>query len=164
MGPPPPPPVFLCTLRFGGVGEGEHFRRQHKSLGNFQSGLRILITLMRIRIRNQFFTLTRIRILLMFLIKVMQIFNHWSADLSRLYLEPPRLHSQPSTAPFLASKLLNFADADSDLDPASRTRMRNPASPAHEPIKKFCTVRYGTVFQDAVKKIILPSELKGKFV
>jgi hypothetical protein len=92
-----------------------------------QPGLRICITLMRIRthlftemcIRIQLFNLMRIRIRI--LVKVMLICGHWSTDLPGLHFEPIRRHCKrprPSTATFLEPlNLLNFAfNADPDLD------------------------------------------------
>ncbi len=92
-----------------------------------KTGLRISIQLFTlVRIRIQLFTSMRIRIRILFVIKVMRICDHWSTD-------PPGLHvgrPLPSTAPFWASKLLNFdlrADQEPDFpsnvdpDPASKT-------------------------------------------
>ncbi len=59
-----------------------------------------LLTLMRIRI--YLFTLLRFRILL--LIKVMQIYDHWSTDPRKLYLATP----QPSISPFFSLWPLTF--------------------------------------------------------
>jgi hypothetical protein len=67
------------------------------------------------RIRIRFFTLMRIQIWILLLIKVMRISDYWSTDPPRLYLEPPRLHCEllrPSTPPFWSFKALNFADPD----------------------------------------------------
>ncbi len=47
-------------------------------------------TVLRIRIR--LFTLMRIRI--QFLVKVMQIYDHWSRDPPQLHFDPPRLHCE----------------------------------------------------------------------
>ncbi len=70
----------------------------------FIPGLRIRVTLIRIWIWIQLFTLMRIRMLL---IKVTGICDHWSRDPPGLYFKPPGLHCErpwPSTALFWASK------------------------------------------------------------
>jgi hypothetical protein len=58
------------------------------------AGLRIRVTLLRIRI--QLFTLMRIRILL--IIKMMRICDYWSTDPPGLHFEPPCLHFVRSMA------------------------------------------------------------------
>ncbi len=56
-----------------------------------------------------------------FLIKVMRIRDHWSADHSWPYFEPPGLHcerSWPSTALFFLDSKASDLNADPDPDPA----------------------------------------------
>ncbi len=79
------------------------------------AGFRIRITLMRIPVRIQLFTLLRIliqlftsvqfRIWILLLNKVMRICERWTTDPPGLHFESPRLHFEhplPSTAPVWA--------------------------------------------------------------
>jgi hypothetical protein len=88
---------------------------------------RIRITLMRVRIplfilmriRIRLFTLMRIRIL--FLVKVMQICDHWSEDSPRLHFDPPRLHCERKHPPLLhfePPQLIPVAMAPESTTPA----------------------------------------------
>ncbi len=73
-------------------------------------------------IRNQLFTLMRVRILILLLVKVMRICDQWFTAPPVLHFEPPCLHCErplPSMAPFWVSLNLNF---NADSHPASKYR------------------------------------------
>ncbi len=83
--------------------------RTHIKTSSFYPGLRIRITL--IRIRSQLSSLMRIRIQLLF--KVMGICDHRSINPPGLHFEPSGLHcesARPSTAPFWVSKDLEYCN------------------------------------------------------
>jgi hypothetical protein len=118
-------------------------------------GLRIRITLIKIRSRIQLFTemLIRIRIL----IKVMIICDCWSTEGSIFSLHgsivcalcPPRLHFEPL-------ELLNF-DFNADPDPAFHSHAVPDPQPCYKPaeISKQIRKKYSSALQQRIHVIKL---------
>ncbi len=91
---------------------------------------------MRIRIRIQLFTSMKILILLL---KVMRICDHWPTDPPDLHFESPRLHFERPGPPglyFQPRNLMN-SDLNTDPDPASKNNA-DPRRSGYETLNLTC--------------------------